>query len=925
MGDTVDTLYIQGLIEDLFPDATYDENNEIIDLGYDDFSTLISNAEAIAPTDPLDAAYYWSAVMETVSPNVDELGISTLELTAQIATELEALDIPETSTYEAPTDNSDSDIIIGSSNPDSIDGGDGDDIIFGNGNGDTAEGDDGNDIIFGGSGNDVIYGGVGSDIIFGGDGNDFIIGDIGNNVDGDADQIYGGAGNDIIIGDVSDDTLDGGDGNDEIFGSAGDDELAGGAGFDQLEGGTGNDTYIFNLGDGSLNIINDNSTDFATSSDTLHFGSDIAVEDVTFSLSGSNLLITIDGTADAIYIENWTVSDAFKVESYTFENGAVATVADVNDALASGGKLDINSPPEANDDVASTLEDGTVTIDVLANDTDANNDDLTITGASIIGGIGGSIIINPDNTISFTPDADENGETTLEYTVTDGNGGTSTATVIVDIASVNDDPNANDDALTTAEDKPIIIEAADVLANDTDIDGDELSISDVSVVGAGGNAVLNADNSITFTPDADFNGDVVLEYTVTDNNGGSSTASINIEVTPMNDAPEATSNTLNITDDSGAVALNLSASDIDGDVLSVTVTDVPTSGRITLADGVTQVSMGQVLSVVELEGLLFEPTDGGDADVRFAYEVSDGSATGSGEALIHVTGTTPPPEPEPNTIEGTDGRDFLVGTRDDDVINGYDGKDILIGRSGDDVLNGGDSKDYLLGGSGDDVLNGDNGKDHLYGNRGDDILNGGKGKDYLSGGRGDDKLDGGKGNDYLRGGRGDDFLDGGAGKDKLYGGKGDDTFVFDADDKVINGGSGFDTLILQDANDVLHLDFDDHHDRGKGHGKHNNKHANKHNNKKDVDIDNIEAIDMTNGSGENEISLSLADVLDITDRSNDLFISGDEGDSVNISGMECFERGDNQEINGDVFASYSHRSVDIFVELGLQLNDVEVV
>ena len=146
------------------------------------------------------------------------------------------------------------------------------------------------------------------------------------------------------------------------------------------------------------------------------------------------------------------------------------------------------------------------------------------------------------------------------------------------------------------------------------------------------------------------------------------------------------------------------------------------------------------------------------------------------------------------TIVGTDGNDWLRGTRGDDVICGLGGddrifgrggNDILIGGPGDDRIYGGNSADVIEGGAGDDRLHGGRGNDEIGGGEGDDRLFGGHGRDTLIGGDGDDALRGGSGNDHLEGGPGDDLIRGDHGRDVLIGGPGDDD---------IRGGPGDDTI-----------------------------------------------------------------------------------------------------------------------------------
>ena len=96
-----------------------------------------------------------------------------------------------------------------------------------------------------------------------------------------------------------------------------------------------------------------------------------------------------------------------------------------------------NPAPTAADDVASTGEDTPVIIAVLGNDRDPDADMLTVTAATAPNG---TVVINADGTITYTPDADFNGTDTITYTISDGEGGTSTATVTVSVTAGNDAP-----------------------------------------------------------------------------------------------------------------------------------------------------------------------------------------------------------------------------------------------------------------------------------------------------------------------------------------------------------------------------------------------------------------------------------------------------------------------------------------------------
>ncbi len=195
-----------------------------------------------------------------------------------------------------------------------------------------------------------------------------------------------------------------------------------------------------------------------------------------------------------------------------------------------------NRPPVANPDTAVTDEDTPVTLDVLANDTDADGHPLSVIEASA--GYG-TVTINPDGTVTYTPGEDFNGSDTITYTISDGHGGTSTSTVAVTVNPVVD---AFDNTASTNEDTAV---TTDVLANDTF--GPNAEVTGVSQ-GSHGTVAINPDGTVTYTPGEDFDDLAAGEsrtdtytYTVTTAAGNTETASVTVTVNGTNDAPESTS------------------------------------------------------------------------------------------------------------------------------------------------------------------------------------------------------------------------------------------------------------------------------------------------------------------------------------------------------------------------------------------------
>jgi subtilisin-like proprotein convertase family protein len=185
----------------------------------------------------------------------------------------------------------------------------------------------------------------------------------------------------------------------------------------------------------------------------------------------------------------------------------------------------------AGDDNANATEDTALVItvsDLLANDSDGDGDALTATGFTQPAN--GTLTDNGDGTWTYTPDSAFNGADSFDYTVGDGNGGSDTATVTIDVASVNDNPVAGDDTgYALDQDTSLVITAASLLANDSDVDGDAVSITGTTQP-SNGTLTDNGDGSWTYAPDAGYFGPDSFDYTVGDGSGGSDTATVSLTV-----------------------------------------------------------------------------------------------------------------------------------------------------------------------------------------------------------------------------------------------------------------------------------------------------------------------------------------------------------------------------------------------------------
>ena len=210
-------------------------------------------------------------------------------------------------------------------------------------------------------------------------------------------------------------------------------------------------------------------------------------------------------------------------------------------ALPAGG----NTAPIANAVTTSGHEDAaSITIALSATDPDG-----TVTGYTVSSlPANGTLFADPALTVSvtagatvgplvyFVPAPNWSGSTSFNYSATDNSGAASnTATVSLGVTPVNDAPVAAADAFTTAEDSALTIAPAALLSNDSDLDGDTLAVASFTQP-AHGTVALVAGN-LVYTPDANYNGADAFTYTVSDGNGGTSTATVSLGVTPVNDAP----------------------------------------------------------------------------------------------------------------------------------------------------------------------------------------------------------------------------------------------------------------------------------------------------------------------------------------------------------------------------------------------------
>ena len=183
-------------------------------------------------------------------------------------------------------------------------------------------------------------------------------------------------------------------------------------------------------------------------------------------------------------------------------------------------------------DIAETNEDSPVTIPVLLNDL-LGSEPTTITSVTQPGN-GTVTISDPLSNVTYTPAADFNGGEDFTYTITDSNGQSSTGSVVLTVRPVNDGPPvARDDptAAVVSRDDPDGVVTVDVRANDDLLDDAAIIASDAASAN-GGSVTYNGGGTFLYVPTAGFNGDDTFTYTLGDQDGETSVATVTVTVTP---------------------------------------------------------------------------------------------------------------------------------------------------------------------------------------------------------------------------------------------------------------------------------------------------------------------------------------------------------------------------------------------------------
>jgi Ca2+-binding RTX toxin-like protein len=705
-----------------------------------------------------------------------------------------------------PNQGSNGDDLISLDQPADVDAGDGNDTIVASGNGsDSIDGGAGADHMEGGGGNDEYFVDSPGDTVIEtiAAGSDTVVAEIDYmlpefvehlTLAGDAVTATGNALANRLLGNDIDNVL---------IGLTGADTLAGLGGDDILVGGDGSDGYVYFRGDGH-DVVDDAGTSSGDLDMLLLYGQ-IGLDDITATrLAGAldDLVLSFAGGGRVTITGFYTAADA-GIDVIRFEDGTAMTRAEI-DAMAAAAAIVTNTAPDALDDLEIYYGgiDYIVPAEMLlANDRDDEGDALTIVAVSGFSSGSGSIDANGDIQLSLAPGFA--GDLTFSYTVSDGNGGTATATVGMVIV-----PNTAPVLAGSIDDQQATVGQAFSLTvpvgHFTDADNDPVAVTATLADGSPLPAWLNFDwltDTLSGTPPGGSAG--TLEILLTASDGFLPvTEAITLTIAP------AAGSVVTGTDDNNTLIGGTGHDVLDGLGGNDTFNGNGGADRIDGGAGIDRVSYyGQTAALlIRIDN---ESSHGGSAAGDLLIGIENITAGSGNDVVIGNTGD--------NLLDGQDGNDILRGYGGNDTLRGAGGDDTLDGSIGNDVLQGGDGADTLLGGDGDDLLAGGGGADHMDGGAGTDrasyydqtvaltihldgtVSHGGHAEgdvlisvERLTAGSGNDSIHDSTANNLIDGAAGDDTIHAGAGNDLLRGGAGADTFVFAA-------GFGHDTILDMDV------------------------------------------------------------------------------------------------------------------------------
>lgn len=325
--------------------------------------------------------------------------------------------------------------------------------------------------------------------------------------------------------------------------------------------------------------------------------------------------LTLNPSGSFVYAPSagWSGVDGF---TYSVTDGLLSSATQTVTLTVTA----TNVPPVAAVDEFSVVEEGVLVVPapgLLANDTDADgNPLLAVIRAQPAHGM---VSIGLNGSFTYTPQGNFSGQDTFYYAAYDGLAYSADQAVIVTVTPVNDPPQAQADAYSLEEDAILEVAAVDgLLANDSDVDGDTLSII-LRTSTTSGELLVNPDGSFRYTPQADFFGTDQFTYQVTDGVLLSQVVNVELTITPLNDPPLADDLVLLCWVNQACSGL-LTGSDVDSTALTFALADGPLHGSLEL----------------DPQGrLIYTPETDFTGEDQFTFTLSD-SAGGADTGLVQI-------------------------------------------------------------------------------------------------------------------------------------------------------------------------------------------------------------------------------------------------------------------------------------------------
>ena len=272
-----------------------------------------------------------------------------------------------------------------------------------------------------------------------------------------------------------------------------------------------------------------------------------------------NSTLTVSELTGLVFTPDANLNDEttdFGVFTYTVSDSSLSDSSTVTIAVTP-----VNDAPELIGVMEFAVDENTTAVtDITATDVDGDPLTYSITGGAdqalfAIDASTGSLSFNTAPDYENPGDSDQDNIYLVQVTVSDGNGGSTSQSYVITVNDVNENsaPVTSSDIASTNEDTAVSI---DVLANDSDPDGDTLSVT--AATASNGTVVINSDDTLSYTPNNNFNGTDNITYTVSDGTT-TSISTVTVTVNAVNDAPTATidSSNANLTqnEDAGLITI----------------------------------------------------------------------------------------------------------------------------------------------------------------------------------------------------------------------------------------------------------------------------------------------------------------------------------------------------------------------------------